>query len=170
MFFFSLDRGDIDNIIWVFIMTACNPKMKNNLVNELFAFLNAHFNEASITGFIQERGVIFIDPYPNLNSKRMMERGQNGDAYRSRLHMYNYAQFITYYTIGRLFGWPIYVVPYNNMREYNPQEYEIYIEEILKYFNEPIKEINMEKFVQFKKPPNNYPIDNTYPISVGIFK
>lgn len=162
------DRGFIDNILWVFIMSACDPNNKHFLVRNLLSFLNSNFNEPSIAEFITQKGVVFLDPFVAENRARQLARCEDGDPWRGRLEMYTIAQFITYYVAARLFGWKVMCVPYTLDRKIDNERYNKNIKTIIDYFGEPIRtEI---PHVQFSKPSNAYKIDNTFPKSVGIFK
>lgn len=162
------DRGYIDNILWAFIMEACDPKKTYTLVDDFFRFLCANFNEPSIANFITQRGVVFIDPYPLKNLDRLLKRATEGDPHRSRVIQYPHPQFICYYTAARLFGWKVVCVPYNSNGAFEPSQYTKIGQKLQKIFGEP-KSTNMP-FVRFAKPLNNYTTDNTYPKAVGIFK
>jgi len=168
------DRGHIDNIIWSFIMPACDEQTGDTLVVNMFQFLTSEFNQLSIMNFISHKGVIFIDPYPNLNRERMRARGTGGDAHRSRITLYPIVQCIVYYTVARLFGWPVYCVPYTGNRIFSPNEYEKICKKLKVYFGEafPTKydTAPMKKGHIYAKPSNTYIINNVYPKSVGIFK
>lgn len=163
------DRGYIDNILWVFIMEACDPKKKSAIVNNMFRFFNANFNEPSIANFIAQKGVIFIDPYPEKNIARMLARCMDGDAHRARINLYPIVQFIVYYTAARLFGWKVVCVPYDSAtRQFKPSKYIQIGNMLQQYFGKPID--TGRKFVSFAKPPNDYIVNNEYPKEVGIFK
>lgn len=171
---FVTDRGSIDNVIWSFIMPACDPAQKDVMVDRLFEFINANFNEPSLVEYISQKGVIFIDPYSHLNQARMLARCTDGDAHRGRINLYPIAQFITYYTIARLCGWSIYCVPYTPDRIFEPSRYITIADELIEYFGEPTitnkTAFDTLNFIRYAKPPNDYPLDNTYPKAVGIFK
>lgn len=155
-------------------MTACNPAQKDIMVDCLFKFINANFNEPSLVDYISQKGVVFIDPYSHLNQARMLARCTDGDAYRGRINLYPIAQFITYYTIARLCGWSIYCVPYTPDRIFEPSRYITIANKLSGYFGTPTiintEAFDTSKFVRYAKPPNNYPLNNTYPKAVGIFK
>lgn len=162
------DRGTIDNILWAFIMEACDPKKKFTLVDDMFKFFNANFNEPAIANFISQRGAIFIDPLPYKNADRMLCRSTEGDSYRSRIDQYPKVQFIVYYTAARLFGWRVFCVPYDANQNFNPQQYINIGASLQKYFGPAIP--TNRDFVRFAKPNNNYILNNEFPKSVGIFK
>lgn len=162
------DRGSIDNPLWSFIMPACNPQRRDSLVGDLLSFINSSFNEPSIAEYITQKGVIFLDPYSRLNQERMLKRCAGGDPNRGRLSMYNPPQFMSYYTVARLFGWKCYAVPYTKERIFNPDGYKKIAVEVEKIFGPP--KSTGTPFVWYNKPKNDFIIDNTYPKSVGIFK
>lgn len=162
------DRGFIDNVIWMFIMEACNPARSNTLISDLLLFLNSNFNETAIAEYITHKGVIFLDPYPIQNKKRQLLRSEDGDSFRSRLAMYATAQFITYYVAARLFGWKIICVPYTKDFKIDNDRYLKNIETVTTYFGEP--KSSKVPPIRFAKPSNLYEADNTFSKSVGIFK
>lgn len=162
------DRGYIDNILWVFIMYACSMKNIDMLIVEMLKFFNANFNEPAIANFCSQKGVIFLDPYPDKNKERMLKRNTDGDAHRGRIQHYQVCQFMTYFFAALIFGWPIVAVPYNADREFQPSEYNDKIKRISEYFGEPI---NIDAtFVRYAKPPNDYNVDNSFAKAIGIFK
>lgn len=162
------DRGSIDNPLWTFIMQACDPEKRDNVVIDLLHFINSKFNEPSIAEYISQKGVIFIDPYTKLNSERMLERCAEGDPNRGRIPSYNPVQFISYYAMVRLFGWKCYAVPYTADRKFDPKGYDKIAEELTKFFGLP-KPTN-EPLVCYNKPKNEFCINNDYPKSIGIYK
>lgn len=162
------DRGSIDNPLWTFIMQACNPEKRDNVVIDLLNFINSTFNEPSIAEYISQKGVIFIDPYPKLNSERMLQRCTDGDANRGRIPAYNPIQFISYYAVARLFGWKCYSVPYTVDRIFDPKSYDNIAEELTKFFGSPNP--TNESLVYYNKPKNEFCIDSDYPKSIGIYK
>ncbi|AYP97904.1 GrBNV gp17-like protein-like protein [Mauternbach virus] len=165
------DRGYIDNVIWSFIMPACNSNESSSFVNKMLSFLNANFNEPSIAQYISQKGLIFIDPYVDLNRSRQLRRCVSGDAHRARIFMYPIAQFMTYYTVARLFGWKVICVPYDVDRNFDNVKYEQNIDLIRNYFGTPtFDDIVDRQVIRFAKPHNNYTIDTLYPKIVGIFK
>lgn len=163
------DRGYIDNILWVFIMYACAMKNIDTLVIEMLKFFNANFNAPAIANFCSQKGVIFLDPYPDKNKERMLNRNTDGDAHRARIEHYQVAQFMTYLFAALLFGWKIICVPYTSEREFNPSGYDEKVRRISEYFGETGVNVNTE-FVRYAKPPNDYDIDSSFAKSIGIFK
>lgn len=165
------DRADIDNPLLVGIMELCDPKYTTNLVWELLKFLNANLNEAAIGYYINQRGVIFIDPYPSLCAERMLRRNTGGDLHRSRISRYAIVQAMAYYTVARLFGWKVYCVPYTSRREFDPTVYTRIADELLtnEYFGMASLD-NPIPAIYYARPPNNRPISTDYPKAVGIYK
>lgn len=162
------DRGFIDNVLWTFIMPACNPAKKTTLVDDLMLFLNSNFNEACIAEYISQKGVIFIDPKCRKNRERQRNRCEDGDPWRSRLEMYAPVQFIVYYAAARLFGWKIICVPYTKDETIDDVKYNQNVDEIVNFFGKP-KPTN-EPYVRYSKPSDLYIIDNSFAKSVGIYK
>jgi len=165
------DRGYIDNVIWSFIMPACSPIDSKSFVYNMLSFLNSNFNEPSIAQYISQKGLIFIDPYVDLNRTRQLNRCESGDSHRARIFMYPIAQFMVYYTVARLFGWKILCVPYDVDRNFDNVKYEQNIDLIRNYFGTPkFDDIIEKQLIRFAKPYNNYTVDTLYPKIVGIFK
>lgn len=162
------DRGYIDNILWVFIMSACGIKNIDTLIIELLKFFNANFNAPAIANFCSQKGVIFLDPHADKNKERMLKRNTDGDAHRARIEHYQVCQFITYLFAAMIFGWKIVAVPYTIDRNFNPIEYDVKIKRISEYFGK-IDDV-AEKFVRYAKPPNDYRVDSCIAKSIGIFK
>lgn len=162
------DRGYIDNILWVFIMSACGMKNIDTLVSELLKFFNANFNAPAIANFCSQKGVIFLDPHSDKNKERMLQRNTDGDAHRARIEHYQVCQFMTYLCAALVFGWKIVAVPYTDARDFNPSEYDAKIKRISEYFGQPFDVA--AKFVCYAKPPNDYDIDSSIAKSIGIFK
>lgn len=152
-------------------MELCDPKYKETLVWELLRFLNSNLNAATIGYYINQIGVVFIDPYPSLCEKRMMARSTGGDIYRSRIGRYAIVQTMAYYIVARLFGWKIYCVPYVGNRQFHPEGYKAIARELMseRYFGVATLENPLPKH-HYERPPNDRPIDTAYPKSVGIFK
>lgn len=163
------DRGYIDNVLWSFIMPACNPTKVDTVVMDMFRFFNANFNEPSIAQYITQKGVVFIDPFSKLNAERMLKRCTDGDAHRGRLTLYPTIQFLVYYTAARLFGWKIFCVPYTEDLKFDPIRYVEIADQLQNYFGKP-RSTNTLPFVRFSKPANDFEVDNFFPKSVGIFK
>lgn len=161
------DRSFIDNVLWVFIMPACNPT-NGDMVDSLFSFLNANFNEPSIAEYIRHKGIVFVDTLSHKNKERQLKRNESGDSYRSRLDLYPLAQFITYYTVARLFGWKVMCVPYDNDCQIDNTKHKQNIETIIAFFGKPI--LTGKPFVKFSAPSNSYVFDHAFPKSVGIYK
>lgn len=162
------DRGFIDNVLWTFIMPGCNPRNKKTFVHDLLSFLNSNFNEPSIAEYIQQKGVIFIDPKSDKNKERQLARCEDGDPWRGRLEMYTISQFMAYYVVARLFGWKVICVPYTDDGRIDDVRYKRNIETIVKYFGVP--KPTGRPYVRYSKPSNFYIVDNSYSKSVGIFK
>lgn len=168
-----IDRGYIDNVIWPFIMRSCDNSQSAQFIRNMTMFLNSNFNEPSIAQYIQQKGVIFIDPYAELNRARQMNRCEDGDALRARIFMYPIAQFMMYYTMARLFGWKIVCVPYTNDCKFDNEKYEENIEMISNYFGKTPQKNNVitnDLCRKFLKPSGAYTINNTFAKSIGIFK
>lgn len=165
------DRSSIDNPLWVGIMDLCDPKYTYSLVQELMRFLNANLNAAAIGYYINQRGVVFIDPYPSLCAQRMLKRNDGGDAFRARIGRYAITQAMAYYTIARLFGWKVYCVPYTEHRKFDPSAYTRIADELLtdQYFGIATKN-NPIPSTSYGRPPNDRPVDHTYAKAVGIYK
>lgn len=107
------DRGQLDNPLWVVIMDIMDPRRgQHQVVPRMLNLFQWSINEPVAAQFVRSRVAIFIDPLPRENVKRMMERGEGGDCFRSRIKNYPVAQAIAYYTCARLFGWPVFFVPY----------------------------------------------------------
>lgn len=161
------DRSFIDNVLWTFIMPACKLA-PTEVVRELFAFLNDNFNAPAIAEYIRHKGVVFIDPSSIKNKVRQLKRCEDGDPWRARLKYYADVQFITYYTVARLFGWKVICVPYTDAQEIDDVKYAQNIESILAFFGRPV--VTGIPDAAFSKPSNLYTFDFSFPKSVGIFK
>lgn len=107
------DRGQLDNPLWVVIMDIMDPKHAPlQVVPRMLDLFQWCINEPVAAQFVRSRVAIFIDPLPRENVRRMLKRGKGGDCYRSRIKNYPVAQAIAYYACARLFGWPVFFVPY----------------------------------------------------------
>lgn len=145
---------------------------RDHFIMNMLNFLDSNFNEPAIMEYISQKGVIFIDPYPELNRQRQMNRSESGDAHRARIFMYPIAQFMMYYTIGVLFGWKIICVPYTRDRKFDNDRFNANLNSIIKYFGMPERNdvITNLELKRFAKPSNAYTFDNAYPMANGIFK
>ncbi|ATY70192.1 GrBNV gp17-like protein [Tomelloso virus] len=161
------DRSFIDNVLWSFLMPACDPQI-GNFLQSLFSFLNSNFNEPCIAEYIRHKGVVFIDPRSSANKARQLKRCEDGDPWRGRLKMYANAQFITYYAVARLFGWKVICVPYAEDGTIDNAKYDENVQSIVDFFGTPIPTQNAR--IRYKKPSNVYRMDNHFPKSVGIYK
>lgn len=156
-------------------MPQCDPKRKETFIEDLLSFVTS-FNEPSMAQYVSQKGVVIVDPYPDCNRARQLKRSCDGDALRSRLDMYSYAQFMVYYALARLFGWKLYCVPYTAEHNMDKAKYSVILEEVCAYYGKPKtiegNDVDLEKqrTVRFGKPATTYIIDNSYPKTVGIFK
>lgn len=170
------DRGPIDNIVWKFLMECCDVRNRKTMVTKFRRFMSAYFNEPSLAYFMQQRGIIFLDSNFRENAKRMRRRNQNGDAHRSALEEYASSQFIVYYIVARLFGWPILWVPYDKAEKYQPANYKRYSDQLIQYLENAEnsgkpKEVFPPKVSLFQaQAVDVYQPDMTYAIDVGIYK
>lgn len=162
----------IDNPLWAFIMHICNPKYKNDVIDELKKFINSEFNLASILYYVRQQAVIIIDPYTSCNRKRMQQRGKGGDLFRCRIENLATIQSIVYYSFARLFGWRVYTVPYTEDKQIDQFRYNQIADEIFRYFGMQKKNTNIfdETYGKFAKPCGDYTLDFTYAKAVGIYK
>lgn len=152
-------------------MELCDTKYTTDLVWELLRFLNANLNEAAIGYYLNQRGVIFIDPYPSVCAERMLQRNSGGDLHRSRLSRYAIVQAMAYYTVARLFNWKVYCVPYTADHKFDPSRYTRIAKELLtpKYFGVATVDKPIPA-VYYARPPNNRVIDSTFAKAAGIYK
>jgi hypothetical protein len=93
-------------------MELCDPRHATTLVPKLLEFYGRTFNELVVGYHGGYDVVVFLDPYPSRNRRRMLERCEGGDAFRARLPQYVPAQFMAYYMFAVLFGFKIVFVPY----------------------------------------------------------
>lgn len=134
------DRGQLDNPLWVVIMDIMDPKRApQQVVSRMLDMFHWCINEPVAAQFVRSRVAIFIDPLPRENAKRMLQRGEGGDCFRSRIQNYPVAQAIAYYACARLFGWPVFFVPYCRDDDGNGWimdrvEMEKYIHRVSDYF------------------------------------
>lgn len=163
------DRSAIDNPLWVAIMELCNPVYEETLVDELLKFVNANFNEPALGYFIGQRGVVFVDPFPDVCARRMLSRSTGGDAHRGRIDKYAIVQSMAYYTVARLFGWRVYCVPYTANQTIDSSRYLTISHELDGYFGYASSD-NLLPQSRYKRPVNNYPINNKFAKSIGIYK
>lgn len=161
------DRGPVDNPLWSIIMPLCDPKYRNDVVDELLRFFNGTVNEHVIAYMCQQRVVVFIDPYPSCNRTRMLRRCENGDAFRARINMYPIAQAIAYYMAARLYGWTVRCVPYDENRKFRPERYRTIAAEIKRLFGRPVARPPPEAS---SKPDGHHLTDTEYSTATGIFK
>lgn len=149
-------------------MKLLDPTRVDYIIDDLLEFLTC-FNEPSIAQFISQKVVIIVDPYPERNRARQMGRNEDGDALRARLPLYPHAQFIVYYTFARLFGWPLYTVPYTEDGNIDQEKYTQNLEDICNYFGE-VGESTIDLNTTFAKPASRFVIDNSYPLKMGVYK
>lgn len=107
------DRGTIDNILWTWIMANINTN-PDDYLKSFVIWLDNTFNILSLMHFMREQVTIIVDPNPEANRLRMMERGTGGDADRSRIRSYPLIQSFAYYAFGRLVGWNIHQTQYED--------------------------------------------------------
>lgn len=167
------DRGEIDNFAWQIIMPLCDPSIDpRSMVDIVLNFVSHHMNENSMRYFAAQNTVIFVDPLPSANRKRMLSRGTGGDANRARINNY-YVQSLVYYILARLFGWKVYTVPYDlQTEEYAPRRYNDIVEDIARRFGTP--RIPARRHPVSRNRPRPYErsiVPNmVYAKSVGIYK
>lgn len=150
-------------------MELCNPVYEETLVDELLKFVNANFNEPALGYFIGQRGVVFVDPLPDVCASRMLSRSTGGDAHRGRIDKYAIVQSMAYYTVARLFGWRVYCVPYTAKRTIDSSRYLVISHELDDYFGYASNENRLPQ-PRYGRPVNNYPINNKFAKSIGIYK
>lgn len=163
------DRGPIDNPLWTIIMAIADPKFQRDplsSVNYIFSNFLKELSDNVVRYHMSHKVVVVIDPYPEKNRLRMLERFTGGDALRARINLYPYIQAIAYYTVARLYRWPVYCVPYTENETFDVERYtgEI-IPKIIAYFGTP-KHQPIQTLVP--KVPGYGPPDHTYANIVGI--
>lgn len=163
------DRGPIDNPLWSIIMPLCDPKYEDHVVTHLLDFFGGTTNEYVAGYMCRQRVVVFVDPYPEENRRRMLERCINGDAFRARIKMYPIVQFMAYYMAARLYGWTVRCVPYDDQRKFQPHMYGALAVELRTLFGSPRRHDD-EPLPAASRPEGLYLRDERYSRATGIFK
>lgn len=180
------DRGVIDNIIWQFTMDLLNPEKAHCNPNRqdghfAFVFLKhslSILSELVIRNFTRQKGVIFIDPFPEANRERMRLRNEGGDLHRVRLPNYCEAQNFAYFIFARLFRYPIFIPAYdrsqnnkNNQPRFSLQASNDLADSLLEVFGVPpvshsvLNDTGVTRVVDDGHEP-----DFTFARAVGIYK
>ena len=186
------DRGFIDNMLWEILMPIFESKFDANDDVEQFLFwFVGNFNEHVISFLLyMQKPIILLDSNFNENKERLLKRGQAGDYQRARINCYESKQFLYYYFMAYLFGWPKFLLKYNNCSNNLDMDYfenyiykNIYLEiaackKNLKNFNEKDLEILEKSYNEKIKKLNkttiaaagNYCQDMSWAKSVSIYK
>lgn len=167
------DRGPIDNPLWTAIMQLCDPKYEDAMVSKLLQFFDHTFNELVVRYHGGFDVVVFLDPFPSRNRKRMLMRCEKGDAQRGRMRQYVPAQFMAYYMFACLFGFEIVLVPYTPNGAFDVQAHHRNGQLLEEYYGRACE--SNTKLVdpvvsQLKNDVPDFMYDTSFAISHGIYK
>jgi hypothetical protein len=169
------DRGPIDNPLWTIIMHMCDPNVEiKHMVRDMLRLFQSHMNSLSMRYFSSHIVAVFLDIDPLANQKRQLARDSGGDCFRAKIARYQIAQTLAYYMAFILFGWKLFLVPYDEKEEYPRQaryskEYmNQTMASLVKMFGTPSKRRSKKK--RFEKPDGLFEPSLKYAKDVGIFK